>query len=432
MAFGRKPRAASRPSTDGQSAARGGPRALEPWRRNLFSVTAASFIGFAGFTLVMPFLPLYFQELGVSDVGDIALWSGVSLGATPAVTAIMSPFWGRLADRYGRKIMVERSLVSFVVVMSAMAFVTRPWHVLALRALQGLFAGYGMLALTMAADCAPPGRLATAIGTVQTAQRLGPAVGPVIGGVLAGLVGLRHAFLVSAAFYACGLLLVAAGYRERAITPRATSGGEGQRVTFRSVLAFENLVLLMGVIFGLQVVDRSLGPILPLYVAEAGVATERVAFTSGLLFSLAALAGAVGNQACAWLLRRVPARAIIGGASAAGAVGALIFAVLPHAATLALASILFGLSLGTAMTAAYTAAGSVIPEDVRGTGFGVLTSATLVGLALSPMTSGLLGAISIRAVFLADAVALAVVAQVVWRLMAVRPSEPQQPSAEEI
>jgi DHA1 family multidrug resistance protein-like MFS transporter len=267
---------------------------------------------------------------------------------------------------------------------------------------------------------------------VQTAQRLGPAVGPVIGGVLAGLVGLRHAFLVSAAFYACGLLLVAAGYRERAITPRATSGGEGQRVTFRSVLAFENLVLLMGVIFGLQVVDRSLGPILPLYVAEAGVATERVAFTSGLLFSLAALAGAAGNQACAWLLRRVPARAIIGGASAAGAVGALIFAVLPHAATLALASILFGLSLGTAMTAAYTAAGSVIPEDVRGTGFGVLTSATLIGLALSPMTSGLLGAISIRAVFLADAVALAVIAQVVWRLMAVRPSEPQQPSAEEI
>ena len=59
----------------------------------------------------MPFLPLYFQQLGVQDVGEIALWSGLSLGVTPALTALLSPFWGRLADRFGRKIMVERSLV---------------------------------------------------------------------------------------------------------------------------------------------------------------------------------------------------------------------------------------------------------------------------------------------------------------------------------
>ena len=73
----------------------------------------------------MPFLPLYFQQLGVTDVGEIALWSGLSLGVTPAVTALMAPFWGRLADRVGRKIMIERSLASFVIVMSAMAFVTQ-------------------------------------------------------------------------------------------------------------------------------------------------------------------------------------------------------------------------------------------------------------------------------------------------------------------
>ena len=131
-----------------------------------------------GFTLVMPFLPLYFHLLGVDDVGRVAMWSGLSLGVTPALTALLAPFWGRLADRFGRKIMVERSLVSFVVIMSAMAFVTRPWHVFALRVVQGLFAGYGALALAMAADSAPKGQMAQAIGTVQTAQRLGPALGP--------------------------------------------------------------------------------------------------------------------------------------------------------------------------------------------------------------------------------------------------------------
>ena len=96
------------------------------WRRNLFAVTAVSFIGFTGFTLVMPFLPLFIRQLGVSDVGEIALWAGVSLGVTPAVNALVSPFWGRLADRFGRKIMVVRSLAACVVAMGAMAFVTRP------------------------------------------------------------------------------------------------------------------------------------------------------------------------------------------------------------------------------------------------------------------------------------------------------------------
>ena len=72
------------------------------WRQNLFAVTAASFIGFTGFTLVMPFLPLYLQQLGVTDVGEIALWSGLCLGVTPAITALMSPLWGRVGDRFGR------------------------------------------------------------------------------------------------------------------------------------------------------------------------------------------------------------------------------------------------------------------------------------------------------------------------------------------
>src|SRR5688500_5017327 len=181
---------------------------MTSWRVNLVAVTAASFIGVTGFTLVMPFLPLFFQQLGVTDVGEIAMWSGLSLGVTPALTAMLAPFWGRLADRYGRKIMVERSLISFIFVMGAMAFVRHPWQVFALRALQGLFAGYGSLALTMAADSAPPNRTAYAIGFVQTAQRLGPAVGPIAGGIVAQIAGLRNAFLVTAAFFLVAALLV--------------------------------------------------------------------------------------------------------------------------------------------------------------------------------------------------------------------------------
>src|SRR5581483_4358604 len=119
-------------------------------------------------------------------------------------------------------------------------------------------------------------RMPQSIGLVQTAQRLGPAVGPVIGGVLAGLVGLRGAFVATAAFYGAGLLIVFVLYDEHAAsaTPHATrvSGA----IAFRSVLAFQNFVLLMAVIFAFQFIDRSYGPVLPLFLEHVGVARDHV------------------------------------------------------------------------------------------------------------------------------------------------------------
>jgi DHA1 family multidrug resistance protein-like MFS transporter len=382
----------------------------------------------------MPFLPLYFQQLGVTDIGELALWSGLSLGVTPAITALMSPFWGRLADRVGRKIMIERSLVSFVIVMAAMGFVTEAWHVFALRAVQGLFAGYGALALTMAADAAPRDKMAFAIGTVQTAQRIGPALGPVIGGTVAQLVGLRRAFLVTAGFYLVALVLVFTMYHERRGHVPADAKREG-RITFRNVLALENFILLIAVVFGLQFVDRSFGPVLPLYVAELGTPMDAVPILSGVLFSISAGAGAVGNHLARGLLSRTSARTVIAGSAAVAALGTLTYVFAAGTGLLMVGTSVFGLAIGAASTAAYTAAGAVIPAEARGAGFGLLTTGSLIGLATSPIICGLLGTLSLRAVFVLDTFALLFVAGLVRRLMAIAPATPTAtaaPATEEV
>ena len=403
------------------------------WRRNLYAVTAATFIGFTGFTLVMPFLPLYFEQLGLTDVGEIALWSGLSLGATPAVTALMSPFWGRLSDRYGRKIMVQRSIISFVFVMAAMAFVTEPWHILALRLFQGLFAGYGALALTMAADSAPRDQVAYAIGFVQTAQRLGPALGPVIGGVVAQAVGIRNAFFVTASFYLIAFVVVAVMYDERGVLRRVSDVDRGERVTFRSVLAFENLILLMVVIFGLQFVDRSFGPVLPLFVGQLGTAGTRVPLIAGVLFSITAGTAAIGNNLCGRLLQRMSVQQVITGACGVAGAGVGAYLLVGNPWWLTLPTAVFGIAIGIATTAAYTAASSIFPENARGTGFGLLTTASLVGLAVSPIVNGVLGATSITAVFAVDALILGALALMVSRLMIVAATEKTSaPPTEEI
>ena len=384
------------------------------WRRNQFAVTVASFMGFTGFTLVMPFLPLYIHQLGVDDVGEIALWAGLSLGVTPAVTAVLSPFWGRLADRYGRKLMVERSLISFVIVMSAMAYVTRAWHIFALRAVQGVFAGYGGLTLAMAAESAPRDRMATAIGLVQTAQRLGPALGPVIGGAVAELMGIRRAFFVTAVFYAAALVVVFLLYedpfREPARRDQARPRGD-----VRALLKAPEFLLMMASIFVLTFVDRSFAPILPLYLAREGRGVEQVVLLSGVLFSLAAAGAVAGNQTCEWLLRRAAASKVIAGGSGAAAAGLLWFLSTSNDAVMGAALLLFGAGAGAAITAAYTAGGRVVPATMHATGFGFLTGSSLAGLAISPVLAGLLSRSRLLAVFAVDLVLLAVIAAVTFR-----------------
>lgn len=387
------------------------------WRRNVFAVTAASFMGYTGFTIVMPFLPLFIGQLGVTDVGEIAMWTGVCLGITPALTALLAPAWGRLGDRFGRKIMVERSLVSFVVLFTAMAFVTNVWQVLAVRVIQGLFAGYGSLSVAMAAESAPRDRMPSAIGAVQTAQRIGPGVGPVIGGLLASLVGLRRSFIATALFYAIALVVVHVMYDDHATHTPSRDTAETGRVTFRTVLTFRNFMLMMGVIFGLQFVDRSFGPVLPLYIEQMGVASSRVPIVAGTLFSIMAFTGALGHHFCGKLLRHHTSRTVIAGGAVIAACGSGLFGVSGNLWIMSAGSVLLGLGIGSAMTASYSAAGAVIPPGAHGAGFGMLTSASLVGMASSPFIAGFVGGASLRVVFFADLAIMGLLALLVQNAM---------------
>jgi MFS family permease len=378
-------------------------------RRNVFVAAATSFTGFAGFTLVMPFLPLYISQLGVRDVGEIALWTGLTLGATPAVTALSAPLWGRVGDRYGSKLLVIRSLSAFVLTKSAMAFVTAPWQLVALRGLLGVFAGYGALTMSMAAESVPRERMARAIGYVQMGQRLGPAVGPVVGGFLAPLVGLRRAFLVTAGVYLIALALIAVVYRE----PRTRTAREATRslaAVFRELVAIPGFVMALAVIFTLQTVDRSFGPILPLFVEQLGVPGDRIARVSGVLFSLIAVCAAIGHKAAAAFMQRWPPRVLVASVAASAAAALVIMLLVPSLWALIVALVVASFGIGIAMTAAYSVAAAVLPADAHVTGFAFLTTASLVGLAFSPVLAGVVGVSGLQVVFAVDVALLTLLA----------------------
>jgi len=392
-------------------------------RRNILAAAGAGCIGFTGFTLVMPFLPLYIAELGTTDVGEIALWTGLILGATPTVTAISAPLWGRVGDKYGSKLLVIRSLTAFILTKAAMAFVTAPWQLFALRALLGVFAGYGALTMSMAAQSAPRDKMAQAIGTVQTGHRLGPAMGPVIGGLLAPIVGLRNAFLVAALFYAAAMLLIIVVYKEP-LDVKAVKKVRGGWEVFQQLIRLPGFLLALFVIFGLQTVDRSFGPVLPLFVSQVGVGGDRVPLVAGILFSLGAISAAAGSQLAPRLLkRRSPKWVIVNGTiTAAVALGAIVVA--PSLWILGVAIVIAGTAMGSSTTAIYSVAGGLLPADAHSTGFGIMTTASLMGLAVSPVAAGLIGSAGLRIVFVADVVLLIVLGVLVAKNLRTQPLEP--------
>jgi MFS family permease len=216
--------------------------------------------------------------------------------------------------------------------------------------------------------------------------------------------------------------------------PARTSSkkGESGRVSFGTVLAFENFVLLMAVIFGLQVVDRSFGPVLLLHVTELGYSQGDAELLVGVLFSVGAVCAALGNQLAAALLRRGTTRAVIVGALLVAAGTLAAFAVARNAWLMTVIIAAFGAAIGTALTTTFTAAGSIVPREAHGVGFGFLSSASLIGSAISPVLSGLVASRSIRVVFLSGSALLLVIVAMVGRLMAERaPAIESAPSVDE-
>ena len=82
---------------------------MESWKVNLISVWFGCFFTGLAISQILPFLPLYVSQLGVTSHEALSMWSGLTFSVTFLVSAIVSPMWGSLADRKGRKLMLLRA-----------------------------------------------------------------------------------------------------------------------------------------------------------------------------------------------------------------------------------------------------------------------------------------------------------------------------------
>jgi DHA1 family multidrug resistance protein-like MFS transporter len=269
---------------------------MEAWKRNLYIVWVAELVGIAGFSFVFPFLPYYVQELGVTELGQVELWSGLLFAAHAIPMAIFSPIWGSLADRYGRKLMVVRAMFGGAIVLTAMGFVQNVQQLVILRAIQGALTGTVAAATTLVASSTPRERSGYALGLLQMAVWSGASLGPLMGGIVSDTWGYRAAFVVTG-----GLLFVAGitvwRFVQEDFTPPVqdkTQPHNGFWDGLVLVVRDRNLLSLFSIRVVARLAIRTLGPILPLFVQSLVPTTTRIASLTGLISGVQAATSAIG------------------------------------------------------------------------------------------------------------------------------------------
>jgi DHA1 family multidrug resistance protein-like MFS transporter len=376
-------------------------QSAEGWQRNVWALTLCVFIAFVGFQFFNPFLPLYVRELGVSDPSSIALWSGLIAAVTPAVSGMLSPLFGRLADRFGWKIMLIRSLAGFTIIIAAMGLVTSVQQLFVARLLMGLFAGFSPMAIAVATISAPRDKVAVAIARVQGAQLISVAVGPAVGGLVASQLGTRAAFLVTAAM--CALALVALIFLFQEVRPLEPDQGRtrARATPLRDFLRYPYFLQLMVLLLIAQFIDRGLSLLIPLQVAHLPGVTA-IAATSGIIISVAAAGATLSSTVSArlsevWPIGRLLfVQLLVGGALCAA------LALANDAISVLVLRTLVALCLGGAVTVAYALGGRIVPGETRGAAFGWLALGVQIGTAASPLVNGALAAVHLAHAFVMD------------------------------
>jgi len=365
---------------------------MTQWRKNQLAITISAALIFFGYTLVMPFLPSFVRELGITSKTGVAFWSGLILSCSPLVASLCGPIWGRMGDRWGLKLMAQRATVANALLWFSMGFAQNVYQLLALRAVLGLLGGFNSVSVALITQSAPREKVPQVVGTLQAVQILAAGVGPFAGGILANVIGIRYTFFVTGIVMMGSVISVFALYRDAPGSTEKAPPAKDSSTFWRR----PQFLTAMLVLFFINMADRTFGLTVPLFLEELGTTA---AWVAGAVISLATLGEAVSARVSGKLASRMsPGRLI--STRLVASIAVLLPMVYAHSTLqFSVLRILLALLAGGMLTLAVTAASGVIPEEYRGTGFALLQSTSMLGGAAGRLVAGGLAGWSIRSVF---------------------------------
>ncbi|WP_416354002.1 MFS transporter [Agrilactobacillus fermenti] len=257
-----------------------------PWHRNLMVLWFCTFVAGVAFSEIMPFLSLYVSSMGDFSKAQVTIYSGLVYGADFLVVAIVSPLWGKLADRKGRKIMLLRASLGMAITLSLMGLVNNVWLLVLMRGIQGIFAGYIPNAQALIASQTPLEKSGSALSTLTTGSTSGMLLGPVIGGALAQVFSIRVTFFITGGLLFVTFLMSLFLVKENFQPITAGTNGQAPKYSLRALPNSRLIILLLISTLIVQLGNISIAPIISLYVKELMHHTGPITIVAGIIAAL--------------------------------------------------------------------------------------------------------------------------------------------------
>jgi DHA1 family multidrug resistance protein-like MFS transporter len=362
------------------------------WRQTVYIVALALFAASFGFTFISPFLALYLnRDLGVHDLHQLALWTGLAASGTGLTMTFASPLWGAVADRFGRKAMLVRALGAGGAFTVAMGLCQNALELTAVRCGMGLVAGGAVAANALVASVTPAARVGWALGLASSGRALGQSFGPLVGGVLASFLSIRAVFVAAGLFIAIAAILVMLWARESG--PRRAAGARIRLLAaLRASGATSTVMVVVGAMAATQLTYAGAQQLLVLKLIALG--TPELTIATGFTFTVVGLASGVGAVTYSRLLGIAGYKRVAMLAAALLGLAVAVAAVAPALPELALAGVGMGLAYGAVSPALGSMLGLESPPEARATAFGASGSALAVGNATGPLAGGLVASLT--------------------------------------
>lgn len=343
-----------------------------------------------GMSSIVPFLPLFVRELGVTSIEETSKWSGLVFAGPFFVSLFLSSLWGNLGDKYGRKLMMIRATFGLAIAQIIIGFSQDINQLFIGRLLQGGLSGFLPAAMALIASNTPEEKTGYALGVLQSSTAAGTVLGPLFGGIISDFLSFRAVFFVVAGLlFVVGFAIIFFVKEDK----REKSKSNFTLLDNWRFVLLDKKILIPAILIMLTSLGISfVRPIFVLFVETLEINKNYLPTITGALYSIV---GVFSVFSAYWWGKKV---AIFGLqksiviASILTAIMYLLHSVITNPYYLIPVRTVLGFAYGALMPLLFTRISNNVNKDRRGGVLGIGSSFQVMGNLIGPLLGGYAGA----------------------------------------